>query len=115
MSQELQERIVAILTQVDELRQREAQLQSEKLCLKERIVQSEEDLQRCHDDIANIKHQELKLKDEMNNIRDELFNRPDSDSDSDRDGDREAEVVEIGAKARAKKWKEMAAEARSQV
>jgi septal ring factor EnvC (AmiA/AmiB activator) len=73
---EVRERLVKILNDVDEVHQKEAQLQSEKERLKEQIKKDEDDLRTCDASIKECRDNELLLKDQMDEIHKQLFDRP---------------------------------------
>jgi uncharacterized coiled-coil DUF342 family protein len=73
---EVREKVVKILSDVDEVHQKEAQLQSEKERLKEQIKKAEDDLLGCDASIKECRDNELLLKDQMDEIHKQLFDRP---------------------------------------
>ena len=62
-----------MLAEVDELKAKEAQLKSEKTRHLEQIAQSEGEVSRCNDELSDIRENQLRLKREMDGLRDELF------------------------------------------
>jgi chromosome segregation ATPase len=75
MTIEIHDKLIALLTKVDELKTKEAELKSEKQRHLEQIVQSEGELSRCNDELSDIRESQLRLKREMDGLRDELFAR----------------------------------------
>ena len=73
MSVQIHDRLIALLAEVGELRNREARLQSEKQRHLDQIVQSESDVQKCDDELSDIRENQLRLRREMDDLRDELF------------------------------------------
>jgi chromosome segregation ATPase len=55
------------------LKGKKAQLKSEKTAHFEQIAQSEGGVSRCNDELSNIRENQLRLRREMNGLRDELF------------------------------------------
>jgi hypothetical protein len=75
MTVEIHDRLIALLAGVDELKAKEAQLKSEKTRHLEQIAQSEGDVRGCNDELSDIRENQLRLKREMDGLRDELFAR----------------------------------------
>jgi chromosome segregation ATPase len=73
MSVEIHDKLIALLAEVDELKSKEAQLKSEKTRHSEQIAQSEGEVDRCNDELSDIRENQLRLKREMDGLRDELF------------------------------------------
>lgn len=73
MTVEIHDRLIALLAGVDELKTKEAQLKSGKMRHLEQIAQCESDVQRCNDELSDIRENQLRLKREMDGLRDELF------------------------------------------
>jgi hypothetical protein len=73
---EVREKLVKILNDVDEVHQKEAQLQSEKERLKEQIKKAEDDLLTCGASIKECRDNELLLKGRMDEIQKQRFDRP---------------------------------------
>ena len=80
MSVEIHDKLIALLAEVGELKNREAQLQSEKQRHLEQIAQSDNDVQKCNDELEDIRENQLRLKREMDGLRDELFAREEEEA-----------------------------------
>jgi hypothetical protein len=72
---EIHDKLIALLADVDELKTGEAQLRLEKARYLEQIAESEGELSRCSDELSDIREKQLRLKREMDALRDELFTR----------------------------------------
>ena len=75
MTVEIHDRLIALLTEVDELKSKEAQLKSEKQRHLEQIAQSEDQVSRHNGELSEVRENQLRLKREMGGLRDELFAR----------------------------------------
>ena len=75
MTVEIHAKLITLLAEVDELKSREAQFKPEKTRHLEQIAQSEIEVSRCNDELDDIRENALRLKREMDNLRDELFAR----------------------------------------
>jgi chromosome segregation ATPase len=73
MTVEIHGKLIALLGEVDELKTKEAALKSEKQRHLEQIGQSEGEVSRCNDELSDIRENQLRLKREMDGLRDELF------------------------------------------
>jgi predicted nuclease with TOPRIM domain len=71
--------MLQILTEVDELRAKEIEIQSEIKCHRDQIEGAERELARCGEETASIKENELRLKRELTDLRDQIFARPDEE------------------------------------
>jgi chromosome segregation ATPase len=80
MTVEIHDKLIALLTEVDELKTKEGQLKSEKQRHLEQIAQSEGEVSRCNDELSDIRENELRLKREMDGLRDELFAREEEEA-----------------------------------
>ena len=80
MTVEIHDKLIALLAGVDELKSKEAQLKSEKTRHFEQIVQSEGDVQKCNDELNDIRENQLRLRREMDGLRDELFAREEEEA-----------------------------------
>jgi predicted nuclease with TOPRIM domain len=65
--------MLAILQQVNDLKQKESELQAERQRHLDQIAQSETDLKRTNDDLKQAHEDGLRLKDHLTALRDELF------------------------------------------
>jgi hypothetical protein len=79
MSTESHDRMLKILTEVDELKAKEIAIQAERKRHQAQIAQSEADLQRTESDIVNCRDVEARLKKELTDLRDEIFARPEDE------------------------------------
>jgi chromosome segregation ATPase len=73
MTVEIHDKLIGLLAEVDELKGKEAQLKSEKTRHLEQIAESEAEVSRCSDELSDIRENQLRLKREMDGLRDELF------------------------------------------
>ena len=76
----IHDKLIALLAEVDELKGRQAQLKSERTRHLEQIAQCEGDMQRCNDELDDIRENQLRLKREMDGLRDELFARDEEEA-----------------------------------
>jgi chromosome segregation ATPase len=72
MTVEIHDKLIALLT---DLKSKEAALKSEKQRHSEQIAESEGEVSRCTDELSDIRENQLRLKREMDGLRDELFAR----------------------------------------
>ena len=80
MSVEIHDKLIALLTEVDELKTKEAELKSEKQRHSEQIAKSENEVSRCNDELSDIRENQLRLKREMDGLSDELFAREEEEA-----------------------------------
>jgi chromosome segregation ATPase len=80
MSVEIHDRLIALLADVDELRTKEGALKSEKQRHLEQIAQFEGEVNRCNDELSDIRENQLRLKRDMDGLRDELFAREEEEA-----------------------------------
>jgi chromosome segregation ATPase len=80
MTVEIHDKLIALLADVDELKGKEVQLKSEKQRHLEQIAESEGEVSRCNDELSDIRENQLKLKREMDGLRDELFAREEEEA-----------------------------------
>jgi chromosome segregation ATPase len=73
MTDEIRNKMLAILAKVDELKARDTALSAERAGHIEQITQSEQDLKRTDDGIRSLRDDERSLKNELNSITNELF------------------------------------------
>ena len=73
MSVEIHDKLIALLAEVDELKTKEAGLKTDKARHLEQIGQSEGEVSRCNDELSGIRENQLRLRREMDGLRDELF------------------------------------------
>jgi septal ring factor EnvC (AmiA/AmiB activator) len=75
MSNEYKDRMLQLLTAVDDVKATEAALQAERKRHQDQMAQSDAALRRTEDDIANCRENEARLKRELTDLRDEIFHR----------------------------------------
>ncbi len=75
MPNEFKDRMLQLLTAVDDVKASEAAFQTERKRHQDQIAQSEADLRRTEDDIAKCREDESRLKRELTDLRDEIFRR----------------------------------------
>jgi hypothetical protein len=80
MTVESHDKRIALLAEVDGLKGKEAQLKSEKTRHLEQIAQSEGEVSRSNDELGDIRENQLRLKREMDGLRDELFAREEEEA-----------------------------------
>jgi predicted nuclease with TOPRIM domain len=69
-----------LLAGVAELKTKEAELKLEKQRLLEQIAKSEGEVNRCNGELSDIYENQLRLKREMDGLRDELFAREEEEA-----------------------------------
>jgi hypothetical protein len=80
MTVEIHDKLIALLAEVDEVKTREAALRAEKTRHLEHIAQSEGEVSRCNDELSEVRENQLRLKREMDGLRDELFAREEEEA-----------------------------------
>src|ERR1700722_20493630 len=75
MSDDIKEQMLAILGEVNELREHEAALMEEKEGHRDQAKKSEEEYLRCEGEIKELREQEISLKAKMAEINGQLFFR----------------------------------------
>jgi chromosome segregation ATPase len=75
MTVEIHAKWITLLAEVDELKSKEAALKSEKQRHLEQIAQSEGEVRRCDAELGDIRENQLRLRREMDGLRDDLFRR----------------------------------------
>jgi hypothetical protein len=80
MTVEIHDKLIALLAVVDELKTKEAALKADKQRHLEQIAQSEGEVGRCNDELSDIRENQLRLKREMDGLRDELFARQEEEA-----------------------------------
>jgi hypothetical protein len=76
MPDEIREKLLTILNEVDALKAKDGALQAEKQRHIDQIQQSENDLKRTNDDLEECRENSLRLKRQMDDLKNELFARP---------------------------------------
>jgi hypothetical protein len=79
MSEEMKTKMLQLLTQVDDVKAQEAALQTERKLHQEQIAKSETDLQRTDNDIEECRENALALRRQMEDLKNEIFARPDEE------------------------------------
>jgi chromosome segregation ATPase len=72
--------LTTLLAEVDELKSKEASLKSEKQRHLEQVAQSEGEVNRCTDELSDIRENQPRLRREMDGLRDELFAREEEEA-----------------------------------
>jgi chromosome segregation ATPase len=80
MSVEIHDKLIALLSEVDGFKTREAELRAEKQRHQEQIAQSESEVGRCNAELDEVRENQLRLRRQMDGLRDELF-RAEEDSE----------------------------------
>ena len=80
MSNEFKDRMLQLLTAVDDVQAQEAALQSERKRHQEQIAKSEEDLRRTENDIEQCREAALGLRRQMDDLKNEIFARPEEET-----------------------------------
>ena len=80
MTVEIHAKLITLLAEVDDLKGKEAQLKSEKTRHLEQIALSESEVSRCNGELSDIRENQLRLKREMDGLRDELFAREEEEA-----------------------------------
>ena len=80
MTVEIHDKLIALLAGVDELKSKEAELKLEKTRHLEQIAESEGEVNRCNDELSGIRENQLRLRREMDGLRDELFAREEEEA-----------------------------------
>jgi hypothetical protein len=75
MSVEIHDKLIALLATVGELKAKEVALKTDKERLLGQIAQSAEAARLCDDELGEVREQQLRLRREMDGLRDELFGR----------------------------------------
>jgi hypothetical protein len=78
-SDENKNTMLSILAAVDELRLKEAALQSDKTRLEDQIKVANDELTVCHNNIEQCHEDALALKRQMNDLKDTIFARPETE------------------------------------
>ena len=79
MSNEYKDRMLQLLTQVDDVKAKDGALQLERKRHLDQIAQSEMDLKRTEDDIAQGREDALLLRRQMDDLKNEIFHREDDE------------------------------------
>ena len=77
MSVEIHDKLIALLSEVEGFKTKETELKAEKQRLQEQIAQSEGEVSRCNGELDEVRENQLKLRRQMDGLRDVLFARED--------------------------------------
>jgi hypothetical protein len=78
---EIHDRLIALLTDVDELRSKEAALIRRRSCAHlGQMAQSEGEVVRCNGELDDVRENQLRLRREMDGLRDVLFTREEDEA-----------------------------------
>src|ERR1700685_1798151 len=80
MSVEIHDRMIKLLSSVEEFKQKEIELKGEKQRHQEQIAASEGEVRRCDEELGDIRENQLRLRREMDGLRDDLF-RPENEGE----------------------------------
>jgi predicted nuclease with TOPRIM domain len=75
MSVEIHDKLIALLAEVEELRTKEAALKAEKARQLEAIATAEGEVSRCNGELDEVRENQLRLRRQMDGLRDVLFAR----------------------------------------
>jgi hypothetical protein len=81
MSNEFKDKMLQLLTAVDDVQAKESALQAERKRHLDQIAQSEGDLKRTEDDIAQCREDALVLRRQMDDLKNAIFARPESEGE----------------------------------
>jgi chromosome segregation ATPase len=79
MSVEIHDKLIAILANVEDFKTKEAALKAEKARHVEQIAASEVEVARCNGELDDIRENQLRLRREMDSLKDDLFRREDDE------------------------------------
>jgi hypothetical protein len=79
MSNEFKDKMLQLLTAVDDVQARESALQTERKRHQDQIAQSEGDLRRTEGDIEQCREAALGLKRQMDDLKNEILARPEGE------------------------------------
>jgi chromosome segregation ATPase len=75
MSVEIHDKLIALLSEVDGFRTKEGELKAEKQRHLDAIALAEGEVARCNGELDDVRENQLRLRREMDALRDELFKR----------------------------------------
>jgi hypothetical protein len=75
MSVEIHDSLIALLAEVAALKEKEGALKADKQRQQETIAAAEGEVARCNDELGDIRENQLRLRREMDGLRDDLFRR----------------------------------------
>ena len=73
MSFEIHDKLLTLLSNVEEFKQKEIELKAEKQRHLDQIASSEGEVGRCNGELDDVRENQLRLRREMDGLRDELF------------------------------------------
>jgi hypothetical protein len=79
MSVEIHDKLIALLSEVDGFKTKEGELKAEKQRHLELISVSEGEVTRCNGELDEVRENQLRLRREMDNLKEELFARPEDE------------------------------------
>src|ERR1700733_11964976 len=79
MSVEIHDKLIALLSEVDGFKAKEGELKAEKQRHLELISVSEGEVTRCNGELDEVRENQLRLRREMDNLKEELFARPEDE------------------------------------
>ena len=79
MSNEFKDKMLQLLTQVDDVKATEAALHTERKLHQDQIAKSEADLKRTEIDIEQCRENALALRRQMDDLKNEIFARPEDE------------------------------------
>jgi predicted nucleic acid-binding Zn-ribbon protein len=79
MSNEFKDEMLQLLTQVDDVKATEAALHTERKLHQDQIAKSEADLKRTENDIEQCRENALALRRQMDDLKNEIFARPEDE------------------------------------
>jgi chromosome segregation ATPase len=75
MSVEIHDKLIALLSAVEEFKAKESELKAEKQRHQEQIAASEAEVRRCDEELGDIRENQLRLRREMDGLKEDLFRR----------------------------------------
>jgi uncharacterized coiled-coil DUF342 family protein len=79
MSVEIHDKLIALLSEVDSFKTREGELKAERQRHQEQIAASESEVRRCDGELGDIRENQLSLRREMDDLKEDLFRRDDEE------------------------------------
>jgi predicted nuclease with TOPRIM domain len=80
MSVEIRDKLKALLSDVEGFKTKETELKAEKQRHQEQIAQSESEASRCNGELDEVRENQLRLRRQMDGLRDVLFAREDEET-----------------------------------
>ena len=82
MSVEIHDKLIAILSSVEEFKAKESELKAEKQRHQEQIAESEREVSRCNAELEDIRENQLRLRREMDGLKEDLFRRDEGEDET---------------------------------